>query len=201
MRPPRLVGDPVSSAQDARERARLAMALRPGDARTRFLVALRRARGSPSGRLPLFLDLRHRATLAAHAVGGWWSAGAAGIWTDGPTAQLLVVPNEAPRGNAVVEFDVGGALVSPGHPTQTVTADINGAAEARWTFTYGEPWEPRRFLIVPGAAVEHMGGFLITLRIHAPHALPSLSVSQGAHSVGIALRSISVWAASGRGPT
>jgi hypothetical protein len=144
--------------------------------------------------VPLFVNLRHRKTLDAHAVGGWWFAGSAGSWTDGPMAQLLVVPDDVPRGNAVVEFDIAGALVGPRHPTQTVTTDVNGAAEARWTFTHGQPWEPRRYLVIPAAAFERMGGFLITLRIHAPQTLQPLDARQGIRSIGIALRGITIWA-------
>jgi hypothetical protein len=195
------VSDPLRTILAAREQALLARAWRPEDAKTRFLVSLRRARGMTSGQLPLVVDLRDAQSLADIAVGGWSFAGKSGSWTSGPVAQLLVVPTEPPSGTGVVEFHIGEVLVNARHPTQMIAVDVNGGAEARWLFVHGQPWEPRRFVIVPKNAVERVSGFLISLRVHAPEQLQSLGMMHDTRSLGIALRCVVVRAAvDGGGP-
>lgn len=148
-----------------------------------------------SDQLPLVVDLRDPQSLADIALGGWSFAGNSGSWTSGPLAQLLVVPTEPPSGTGIVEFHVAEVLVNARHPTQVITIDINGAAEARWLFMHGQSWEPRRFVIVPKNAVERVSGFLISLRVHAPQQLQLLGVKHDIRSLGIALRCIVVRAA------
>ena len=174
----------------AQDQARLATAMRPEDARTRFLVALRRARGMTSGQLPLVVDLRVLKSLANIALGGWSFAEGTGSWTSGPLAQLLVVPTEPPCRDTVIEFHIAQVLVTARHPTQMITIDVNGAAEARWLFMHDQPWEPRQIVIVPKNVVERLSGFLISLRVHAPLPLQSLGVKHDIRAFGIALRCI-----------
>lgn len=168
------------------------MATRPDDARTNFLVALRRARGTTAGRLPVAIVLAEAAGFAACALGGWSFSGTSGCWTDGPLAQLLIVPAEPPQGDALVEFEIADALVNPRHRTQAVNADVNGAASARWTFAHDQPWEPRRRIVVPGGAVERLSGFLISLRIETPLPLRTLGMKNDLRALGIALRGVGV---------
>lgn len=189
------MSDPLETTLAARQQALLATAMRPEHAKTRFLVALRRARGMTSGQSPLVVDLRVPQSVADVALGGWSFGGSSGIWTSGPLAQLLIVPTEPPSGTGVVEFHLAEVLVNARHPTQMITIDINGAAEARWLFTHGQSWEPRRFVIVPKNAVERVSGFLISLRVHAPQQLQLLGVKHDIRSLGIALRCIVVRAA------
>jgi hypothetical protein len=181
---------------DGRVQALHAMALRPDEPRARFLVALRRARGRATDRLPLRIDLRDPAAFAAHALGGWWFGAEQGSWTDGPVAQLLVVPGEPPQGAVVVTLQLLDVLVDRRHPARAVTIDVNGAAAARWFFARDRPWERRRVLVVPEAAVGRLAGFLITLRVDPPHR-PSPNAGHDLRSRGIALGAVVLGAAAG----
>lgn len=181
---------------DGREQALRAVALRPDEPRTRFLAALRRARGRASDRLPLRIDLRDPAAFAQHALGGWWFGGEQGCWTDGPVAQLLVVPGEPPRGAVVVALQLLDVLVDRLHPVRAVTVDVNGAAEARWLFARDRPWDPRRLLVVPDAAVEPLAGFLVTVKVDPRHRPPA-SAGHDLRSRGIALGTVTLRVAVG----
>jgi hypothetical protein len=177
---------------ESRRRALMAIALRADDARTSFIATLRRARGATSAGLPLSIDLTNHSDFSACALGGWSFSDRVGSWTDGPIAQLLVVPSQPPQGNIVVAFDIGAALVSPAHPRQAITPSVNGVLGTDWIFNFGHSWEAARQLIVDGSAVERLGAFLITFQIHMPQSLEALGVRNDPRTVGIALRGVTL---------
>ncbi len=177
---------------ESRNRALMAIALRADDARTNFIAALRRARGATLAKWPLSIDLTDYSDFSACALGGWSFSDTVGSWTDGPISELLVVPTQPPRGNIVVAFHIGAALVTPGHPRQAVTPSVNGVSGTDWIFKFGDSWEPARQLLVDGAAVERLGAFLISFHIHMPHSLEALGVRNDPRTVGIALRGVTL---------
>ncbi len=177
---------------DSREQTIGATALAADEARARFLVALRRARGHTCGQLPVDIDLRRKDQVAAFARGGWSRAETVGAWTDGPMSELLIVPDEAPQGAVDVVFEIADVLFSVRHGAQSATIAVNGAAQARWAFRNGEAWARQRTIVVPADDVTRLGAVLVTLHVHTPQPLMELGVRHDTRTLGIALRSVCV---------
>jgi len=184
---------PLPRAQGRRRRSLLGNALQPDSVRTRFLVDLRRARRSRSIRVPTTLDLRRHDERMATARRNWWLSQSQGIWTRGPYAQLLIVPDEPPSEGMELAFDLAEVSCAP-HETVVLEIDVNGVVDRTWRLGPGPPSTEQR-LVVPAAAFERLSGCLVTFRIEVESerevslqpsvvlrhvALRSLSAAEGA---------------------
>jgi hypothetical protein len=130
------------------------------------------------------IEIRHLRGDRPFLRKGWSTVEQFGVWSDGPTAVLVLPLSEAPKGALVLDVDAT-AYLSEATPIQRIEVVVGGQKVGEWVFSAQQQGN-QRSVSIPASAMPRSGEITF-------HMLDAISPPGDARNIALGLKSFKLY--------